>query len=95
MPVGKLGNVRRIMEKQTAWAEATETIRARLHAIEQPALLQKTTGEAFDKIKTMIRKRPQNRTAYERQITDLSERQFGVDPTKLEQRLKGDTKLEW
>ncbi len=99
MPVGTLEQRAAYHEKQTAWEEATEAIRARLHAIEQPALLQKTTGEGFDKfidkIKTMIRKRPQDRTAYERQIAELSERQFGVEPAKLEQRLKGDAKLEW
>jgi len=43
----------------------------------------------------MIRKRPEKRTAYERQIAELSERQFGVEPAKLEQRLAGEIKAEW
>ena len=67
----------------------------RRFANEQPALLKQTTGEGFDKfidkIKAMIRKRPVKRTAYERQIAELSERQFGVEPAKL----AGETKAEW
>ena len=99
MPVGTLEQRMVFHEKQVAWAEATEAIRERLHTIEQPALLKQTTGEGFDKfidkIKVMIRKRPEKRTAYERQIAELSERQFGVEPAKLEQRLAGETKAEW
>ena len=99
MPVGTLEQRTVFHEKQVAWAEATEAIRERLHTIEQPALLKQTTGEGFDKfidkIKVMIRKRPEKRTAYERQIAELSERQFGVEPAKLEQRLAGETKAEW
>jgi len=99
MAVGTLEERRKFYKKQTTWAEATEGIRKRLYAIEQPALLQETTGEGFDKfidkIKTMIRKHPQDRTAYERQIAELSERQFGVEPAKLEQRLNGEKKAEW
>ena len=70
MPVGTLEQRTVFHEKQVAWAEATEAIRERLHTIEQPALLKQTTGEGFDKfidkIKVMIRKRPEKRTAYER-----------------------------
>ena len=99
MPVGTLEQRTVFNEKQVAWAEATEAIRERLHTIEQPALLKQTTGEGFDKfidkIKAMIRKRPEKRTAYERQIAELSERQFGVEPAKLEQRLAGEAKAEW
>jgi len=40
-------------------------------------------------------KRPEQRTVYERQIAELSERQFGVEPEKLPERLKGATREEW
>ena len=43
MPVGTLEQCVAYHEKQTAWAEATKAIRARLHPIDQPALLQKSS----------------------------------------------------
>ena len=99
MPVGTVPQRTRFFRQHKAWAAATGDIRKQLHAIEQLALLKNTTGEGFnkfiDKIKAMIRKRPQDRTAYERQIAELSERQFGVEPEKLPERLKGATREEW
>ena len=99
MPVGTVAQRTRFFERHQAWATATAELRRQLHAIEQPALLGRATGEGFDKfidrIKTMIRKRPEDRTAYERQIAELSERQFGVEPAKLPERLTGATKAEW
>ena len=99
MPVGTVAQRTRFFEKHKAWAAATEDIRRQLHAIEKPALLKSTTGEVFnkfiDKIKTMILKRPEQRTVYERQIAELSERQFGVEPEKLAGRLKGGAKADW
>ena len=82
-----------------AWAQKTETIRSRLHEIEHPVLLKHATREGFDKfvdgIKAMIRKRSKDRSAYERQIAEMAERQFDVEPGKLSERLKGATKKEW
>ena len=99
MPVGTVPQRTKFFRQHKAWAAATEDIRKQLHAIEQPALLKNATGEGFgkfiDKIKTMIRKRPENRTAYERQIAELSEQQFGVEPEKLPERLEGTVKTEW
>ena len=99
MPVGTVPQRTRFFGRHKAWVAATADIRRQLHAIEQPVLLKHTTGEGFDKfidkIKTMIRKRPGDRTAYERQIAELSERQFGVAPAKLPGRLNGATRAEW
>ena len=99
MPVGTVPQRTRFFGRHKAWVAATADIRRQLHAIEQPVLLKHTTGEGFDKfidkIKTMIRKRPGDRTAYERQIAELSERQFGVEPAKLPGRLNGATRAEW
>ena len=99
MPVGTVPQRSKFFRKHKAWAAATGDIRRQLDAIEQPALLKNTTGEGFgkfiDKIKTMIRKRPEDRTAYQRQIAELSERQFGVEPAKLPERLMGASKAEW
>ncbi len=99
MPVGTVSQRLEFFEQYKAWAAATDDIRRQLHAIELPALLKNTTGEGFnkfiDRIKTMVRKRPEDRTGYERQIAELSERQFGVEPQKLPERLKGGTKEEW
>ncbi len=99
MPVGTVSQRFEFFEQHKAWAAATDDIRRQLHAIELPALLKNTTGEGFskfiDRIKTMVRKRPEDRTGYERQIAELSERQFGVEPEKLPERLKGGMKEEW
>ena len=38
---------------------------------------------------------PDLRTAYGRQIAELSERHFGVGPAKLPERLNGATRAEW
>ena len=62
MPVGTVAQRTRFFERHQVWATATAELRRQLHAIEQPALLGRATGEGFDKfidrIKTMIRKRP-------------------------------------
>ena len=84
---------------QQRWEKASETIRKRLHEIETPALLAHTTKEGFDKfipeIQAMIRKRPQDRAPYERQIAELASLQFGTEPAKLAQWLSAGQKLEW
>ena len=81
------------------WETKTEALRRRLHEIEHPVLLKHATREGFEKfvdeIKVMVRKRPSERTAYERQIAEMAERQFDLEQSKLPERLKGETKVEW
>lgn len=99
MGIGTLTQRAAYQKAYEAWALKTETIRSRLHEIERPVLLKHATREGFDKfvdeIKTMIRKRQKDRSAYERQIAEMAERQFDVEPEKLPERLKGATKKEW
>tara|TARA_B100000686_G_scaffold351931_1_gene452204 strand:- start:914 stop:3781 length:2868 start_codon:yes stop_codon:yes gene_type:complete len=81
------------------WEAKTEDLRRRLHEIEHPVLLKHATREGFEKfvdeIKVMVRKRPSERTAYERQIAEMAQRQFDLEQSKLPERLKGETKAEW
>jgi len=81
------------------WEAKTEALRRRLHKIEHPVLLKHATREGFEKfvdeIKVMVRKRPSERTAYERQIAEMAQRQFDLEQSKLPERLKGETKVEW
>ena len=99
MPVGTVAQREKFLKKHNAWAAATDEVRGQLHAIEQPVLLKHATGEGFNKfitkIKTMIRKRPGQRTAYEQQIATMSERQFGLEPEKLPERIEGGAKAKW
>ena len=99
MPVGTLAERTAFFEADQKWQRNTETLRRQLHAIEHPVLLKHATREGFekfiDKIKVMIRKRPEDRTAYERQIAEMASRQFDLEQSKLPERLKDATKAEW
>jgi hypothetical protein len=81
------------------WEGKTADLRKRIYEIERPVLLKHATREGFEKfvdeIKVMVRKRPSERSAYERQIAEMAERQFDVEQKKLPERLKGETKKEW
>ena len=87
LPVADLPTRREHYRKQKAWEEATDEIRAELHAIENPVLLENSTREGVDKfvteIRAMIAERPCERTPYEHQIASLASRQFDVHPEKL------------
>jgi len=99
MPVGTVAERQTHFEATQKWRRDTETLRRQLHAIENPVLLKHATREGFekfiDKIKVMISKRPEERTAYERQIAEMASRQFDLEQSKLPERLKGATKEEW
>ena len=99
MPVGTVAERAAFFEADQKWRRDTETLRRQLHAIEHPVLLKHATREGFekfiDKIKVMIRKRPEDRTAYERQIAEMASRQFDLEQSKLPERLKDATKAEW
>lgn len=99
MPVGTVAERAAFFEADQKWRRDTETLRRQLHAIEHPVLLKHATREGFekfiDKIKVMIRKRPEDRTAYERQIAEMASRQFDLEQSKLPERLKDVTKAEW
>ena len=99
MPVGTIAERTAHYEAMQQWLQETDTLRRKLRAIEQPVLLQHATREGFDKfidkIKVMIRKHPEDRNAYERQIAEMASRQFDLEQSKLPERLKGYTKTEW
>ena len=99
MPVGTVAERKKYLAAHNKWLTETDDLRERIRAIEHPVLLKHATREGFkkfiDKIKVMIRKRPEDRTEYERQIAEMSELQFDVEPDKLSGRLKGATKKEW
>ena len=99
MPVGTVAECKKYLAARNKWLTETDVLRKRIRAIEHPVLLKHATREGFkkfiDKIKVMIRKRPEDRTEYERQIAEMSELQFDVEPDKLSERLKGATKKEW
>ena len=88
MPVGTVAERAAFFEADQKWRRDTETLRRQLHAIEHPVLLKHATREGFekfiDKIKVMIRKRPEDRgLAYERQIAEMASRQFDLEQSKL------------
>jgi len=99
MPVGTVTERTAHFEATQKWFMETDALRRKVRAIEQPILLKHATREGFDKfidkIKVMIRKHPEDRTAYERQIAEMASRQFDLEQSKLPERLKGDTKAEW
>ncbi|SVB56485.1 uncharacterized protein METZ01_LOCUS209339, partial [marine metagenome] len=99
MPVGTVTERAKYLTDHRKWLLDTDALRRQIRAIEHPVLLKHATKEGFDKfidkIKKMIRKRPEERAEYERQIAEMSERQFDVEPDKLPERLKGVTKTEW
>ncbi|MBL66933.1 MAG: hypothetical protein CMO74_00555 [Verrucomicrobiales bacterium] len=99
MPVGTAAERTQHFAAEQKWRRETDALRRRLHDIERPVLLKHATREGFDKfidkIKAMIRKRPEDRTAYEKQIAEMAERQFDLEPAKLPERLKGATRTEW
>ena len=99
MPVGSVAVRKKFATQQRKWEKATQSIRQKLRAMEQPVLLANSTKEGFSKfnddIKAMIRKQPRDRTGYEHQIAELSLRQIGLHPEKLPDLLKGEQKAEW
>ncbi|MEX0818035.1 MAG: DUF1553 domain-containing protein, partial [Pirellulaceae bacterium] len=78
--------------------EATAEIRQKLHAIENPVLLEHATKEGFKKfvteIRSMISKRPDERTPYEHQVASLASRQFDTHPDKLSEWLSEEQEAE-
>lgn len=80
------------------WEQATEAIRARLHAIEMPVLLKHSTREGVVKftkeIQSMIGKRRKDRNSYEHQIASLASNQFDLHPEKLGEWLDKKTEAE-
>jgi hypothetical protein len=99
MPLADAATRKKFAAQQHEWEEATQSIRQKLRAIEQPVLLANSTKEGFSKfnddIKAMIRKHPSKRTGHEHQIAELSLRQIGLHPEKLPKLLKGDQKAAW
>tara|TARA_B100001123_G_scaffold92054_1_gene105972 strand:+ start:983 stop:3811 length:2829 start_codon:yes stop_codon:yes gene_type:complete len=99
MPVGTITERTAYYKAMQHWLQKTDTLRRKVRAIEQPVLLKHATREGFDKfidkIKIMIRKHPEDRNAYERQIAEMASRQFDLEQSKLPERLKGSTKTEW
>ncbi len=99
MPVGTVSERTAHFEATQKWLKETDELRRKVRAIEQPVLLKHAAREGFDKfidkIKTMIRKHPDDRTAYERQIAEMASRQFDLEQSKLPEYLKGVTKGEW
>ena len=91
MPLANVQTRTDHFEQQKAWEEATREIRAELHAIERPVLLQNATREGFTKfvpeIRAMIEKPEEERTSYEQQIAVMASRQFDVHPEKLSEWL--------
>ena len=98
MPIADLETRKAYIEKLTAWEQATEGIRRRLHEIENPELLKHSSREGVNKfvaeIRSMISKRPSEREPYEHQIASLASRQFDVHPEKLPEWLDKDTEAE-
>lgn len=98
MPVADLAARTAHFKKLRAWQEATAEIRRRLHNIERPVLLRHATGEGFDKfvetIRSMISKRPSERTPYEHQIASLASRQFELHPAKLGEWLEPELEAQ-
>jgi len=99
MPVGTVAERAAHFEATQKWLKETDALRRKVRAIEHPVLLKHATREGFDKfidkIKAMIRKRPEERTAYERQIAEMASLQFDLEHSKLPERLKGPIKTEW
>ena len=99
MPVGTVAERAKYLDAQRKWLLDTGDLRRQIRIIEHPVLLKHATREGFDKfidkIKVMIRKHPENRKEYERQIAEMSERQFDLEPNKLPDRLKGANKAKW
>ncbi len=99
MPVGTVAERQAHFVATQKWLRETDALRRQLHAIENPVLLKHATREGFEKfiekIKVMIRKMPEDRTAYERQIAEMASRQFDREQSKLPEWLKGATKDEW
>ena len=99
MPVGTVAERAKYLDAQRKWLLDTDDLRRQIWTIEHPVLLKHATREGFDKfidkIKVMIRKHPENRKEYERQIAEMAERQFDLEPNKLPDRLKGANKAKW
>lgn len=78
-------------QQQRVWEEATREIRAELHAIEWPVLLEHSTREGVAKfvpeIRAMIDKQEEHRSSYEQQIAAMASRQFDIHPEKLSEWL--------
>ena len=81
-----------------SWDEKTDAIRKQIRELEHPVLLEHATREGFEKfipkIRAMIRKRPEERGAYEKQIAGLAERQFDLPKEKINEWLSDEQKLK-
>ncbi len=97
-PVADVETRREYQEKLLRWETETADIRHRIREIEMPVLLKHATREGFDKfipkIKSMIRKRPDQRAPYEYQIASLASRQFDLPHEKLYEWLSDEEQQE-
>lgn len=97
-PIADADTRQAYQDQLARWEAATDSIRSRLHEIENPELLKHATREGFErfipKIKAMIRKRPYQREPYESQIAGLAERQFDLPVDKLPEWLSKEDEAE-